>query len=303
MSSHRVKAYFYLILVAAIWGMAGPIIKYTLGGIEPLPFLTIRFFISSLIAVPLLLFRKTNIFQKKHFKKALIFSFLASTVALGLLFAGIERTTALNATFITLIGPLLIAAAGVLYLNEHITKREKVGILIAFIGSVFLILQPLLEYGLNSGQLLGNILVFGYLLANTVSVVYAKQNLREHVDPLDLTSLMFIVGFVTLFPITLFLYKGDFITQISTLDTSHYLGILYMALISGSLAYYLWIKAQKTIEVGEAALFGYFKPIFATPLAIFWLGESFTPMFIFVTIIIITGVAVAEYKPGIKAKH
>jgi len=300
MRNHRLKAYTYLLLVAAIWGIAGPVIKYTLGGIDPLPFLTIRFFISSLVAVPILVFRKTNIFKKDHFKRVLIFGFLASTVALGLLFAGLERTTVLNASFITLTGPLIISAAGVVYLKEHVTKKEKIGMSIALIGSLILIIQPILTSGFSSGQMLGNILILGYLVANTVSVIYAKRNLREHVSPLDLANIMFIVGFLTLLPLTIYFYGSETLSYVTNLKSSYVLGILYMALISGSFAYYLWIKAQKTIEIGEAALFGYLQPIFAAPLAVYWLGESFTPVFLLGVVIIITGVVIAEYKPGIK---
>jgi drug/metabolite transporter (DMT)-like permease len=300
MRNYRLKAYIYLILVAAIWGIAGPVIKYTLGAIDPLPFLTIRFFISSLVALPMLIFRKTNIFTKDHFKNVIIFGFLTSTLALGLLFAGLERTTVLDASFITLTAPLLVTAAGVVYLKERVTKKEKIGMSIAFIGSLILIIQPILANGRTNGQLLGNILILGYLVANTASVIYAKKNLRERVDPLDLVNMMFVIGFVTLLPLTLYFYKGEFFTQIASLNKSYLLGILYMALISGSLAYYLWIKAQKSIEVGEAALFGYLNPIFAAPLALFWLGETLTPIFILGAIIIIIGVVVAEYKPGIK---
>jgi drug/metabolite transporter (DMT)-like permease len=300
MRNYRLRAYTYLLFVAAIWGIAGPVIKYTLGGIDPLPFLTIRFFISSLVAVPMLVFRKTNVFKKDHFKKVILFGFLASTIALGLLFAGIERTTVLNASFISLTGPLIISAAGVVYLKEHVTKKEKVGMSIALFGSLLLIIQPILTNGLSSGQMLGNLLVLGYLVANTISVIYAKRNLREHVNPLDLTSVMFIVGFLSLLPLTIYFYGSETLTYVTNLNTSYVLGILYMALISGSLAYYLWIKAQKTIEVGEASLFGYLQPIFATPLAVYWLGESLTPVFLVGAVIIITGVAIAEYKPGIK---
>ena len=300
MRNYRLKAYIYLLLVAAIWGIAGPVIKYTLGGIDPLPFLTIRFFISSLVAVPMLVFRKTNIFKKNHFKKVLIFGLLASTVALGLLFAGLERTSVLNASFISLTEPLLIAVAGVVYLNERITKKEKIGMSIALIGSLILITQPILANSLSDGQVLGNILILGYLVANTASVIYAKRNLRDHVNPIDLANIMFVIGFISLHPLTIYLYGSETLTYVSNLNSSYILGILYIALISGSLAYYLWIKAQKTIEVGEAALFGYLRPIFATPLAIFWLGESFTPIFILGAIIIITGVTIAEYKPGIR---
>jgi len=69
-----------------------------------------------------------------------------------------------------------------------------------------------------------------------------------------------------------------------------------MALLSGNLAYYLYVRAQKTIEVSEAVLFNYLQPLFTIPLAIFWLGESLSTSFIIGAIIIAFGLVIAEYK-------
>ena len=69
-----------------------------------------------------------------------------------------------------------------------------------------------------------------------------------------------------------------------------------MAIISGNLAFYLSNKAQKSIEIGEQSLFSYLYPLFSLPLAVLWLGEKVTPIYIFGGIIIIIGVAIAEVK-------
>ena len=69
-----------------------------------------------------------------------------------------------------------------------------------------------------------------------------------------------------------------------------------MALLSGSLAYTLSHAGQKTIEIGEAAVFSYLYPLFAAPLAVLWLGEKITPSFIFGGLVITVGVVIAEYK-------
>ena len=39
----RIKAYILILIVTIIWGVASPIIKYTLDGFDPLSFLTYRF--------------------------------------------------------------------------------------------------------------------------------------------------------------------------------------------------------------------------------------------------------------------
>ena len=49
------KAYLYLLLAAIIWGVAGPVIKIGLDDLSYDVFLTGRFLISALIAIPFLL--------------------------------------------------------------------------------------------------------------------------------------------------------------------------------------------------------------------------------------------------------
>ena len=53
---------------------------------------------------------------------------------------------------------------------------------------------------------------------------------------------------------------------------------------------------QKSIEIGEASLFAYLYPLFSTPLAVVWLGEKITPMFIVGAVVITIGVVIAEIK-------
>ena len=69
-----------------------------------------------------------------------------------------------------------------------------------------------------------------------------------------------------------------------------------MAVLSGTLAFYLANKAQKTIEVGEQSLFAYLYPVFSLPLAVLWLGEKITPVYVLGGIIIAIGVVIAEIK-------
>jgi drug/metabolite transporter (DMT)-like permease len=301
MNPHRLRAYVYLIIVALIWGIAAPVIKYTLQGIPSLPFLTYRFALSSSIAIIAFLLAGIHIPKiKETLPYVILYGFLVSTVALGLLFSGLEKTTVLDMTLITAVGPLLIALAGVIFLKEHITSREKIGMALAFSGSFVMLIEPLFNNGINFTQLSGNILVILYLLVNTLAVVVVKKLLRSKVSPLTLTNTSFILGFLTMLPITVITYGGrNLIETITQLELPFHLGVIYMALISGNFAYTLWVKAQKTIEISEAALFAYLYPIFSTPLAVLWLKESITSIFIVGALLIATGVVIAEYKPSL----
>lgn len=298
MNPYRLRAYFTLLFVYAIWGLATPVIKFTLGGISPLLFLFYRFAISTAVAIPIFLISGIH-FPKDRKTIFILISYgiLASSVSLGLLFFGLENTTVLDATLITLMIPLLISAAGVIYLKEHVTKREMFGMAIALVGTIFTVFEPLIQSAGDGTRLSGNILVFLYLLVTIVPSIQAKILLRNGVTPSLMTNLSFILGFITLVPFVFLKYNlGSVVATLQNTPIQYHLGVAYMALLSGTLAYTLANRAQKSIEVGEASVFSYLYPIFSAPLAVFWLGEKITLPFIIGAIIITVGVIIAEYK-------
>lgn len=294
----RIKAYLVLLFATAIWGVAGPVIKYTLGGIETVPFLTYRFALSALVGViTFLIFGFHLPKNPKLVIFLLIHSLFSSTIALGLLFFGLENTTVLEMTIITLAVPVLTSTAGAYFLREHVTKREKLGMAIALLGTLFTVVEPLFLNGGSATRFSGNILIFLYIVANILPAILAKKLLREDVKPNTLTSFSFIVGFLSFFAYVLIKNEAFVIIEtVRVLPLNFHLGVWYMAFLSGNLAYYLFNKAQKTIEVGDASVFAYLYPIFSTPLAVLWLGESIKPPFIIGAIIIIVGVVIAEVK-------
>lgn len=298
MNPHRLHAYILLLAVSIIWGVAGVVIKYTLGAFPPLVFLTYRFGIASLAAILSFFIFGFKIPKDKNVLLiSAFYGFLTSTVALMLLFFGTESTTAIDATLISATAPITIAAAGAIFLREHITGREKIGITIAFLGALITILEPVIKNGASFAGLGGNLLVFASVIVGTANAVLAKVLLRKGVDPLFATNASFIVGFLTTAPVAFIVHKpAEVVGLIGSSPLSYHLGVFYMALISGSLAYTLWHKAQKTIEIGEVGLFAYLYPVFGTPLAVFWLKEKITVPFIIGAAIIAVGVVIAEYK-------
>jgi len=298
MNPYRLRAYGLLLIVATIWGVAGVVIKFTLGGFDPLVFLTYRFAISAVASLIMVLFVGFRLpVDKKIIKLSLFYGFLTSTLALGLLFLGFDETTAIDATLISATGPIFISAGGLIFLKERVTIREKVGMGIAFFGTAITILEPVLRNTNGFAGLGGNLLVFASILVGVATAIFAKILLRNDLEPAMATNISFWVGFLTLTPIAVIVHSPEgIIEQIQTAPLIFHFGVLFMALLSGNLAYTLWHKAQKTIEVGEASVFGYLYPIFATPLAVVWLKEKITTPFMVGAIIIAIGVVIAEYK-------
>lgn len=298
MSQRRLHAYLYFLAVSFIWGIAGVVIKFTLQGIDPLSFLSYRFAISAGIALGyFLLFRYKLPKTLSAWIAIVIYSLFSTTFALSALFYGIERTTVLNLSLVTLTLPLLVEVAGVLFLGEKITRREKIGSAIAIIGAAFTIIEPILASNGNSGTFVGNLLIAAYMFFDITALVILKKLLRSKTSATDISQFSFIVGFASLIPVIIFVIgTNTFINTVISLPLKYQLGVWFMAIFSGTIAYVWRAKAQKTIEISESALFGYLVPVFGVPLAVLWLKETITPVFVIGAIIIAIGVFIAETK-------
>lgn len=297
MSPIRKKAYIQLLIVAAIWGCASSVIKFTLDGFSPTIFLTYRFFLSSVVA--LIIFAAIGVKIPKNPKILLLTlfnGFLISTVSLGLLFLGTNKTTAIDSNLISAMAPIIIAVASVFFLKERVTKRESIGILIALAGTLITVIDPVLIFKNGFSGLTGNLLVFASVIVTAATAIIAKILLRNNVDVIFSTNVSFIVGFITMLPFSLPKILNSKFSVITSVPISYHLGVLYMAAISGTLAYFLWQKAQKSIEVSEANLVEYLYPVFGAPLSIIWLGEKIDTPYVIGCVIIIVGVLLAELK-------
>jgi drug/metabolite transporter (DMT)-like permease len=303
--SAHTKAYLLLLFVTAIWGAAGPIGKYATDVFDPIIFLTYRFFLSSLVLVPLLFlihpksFHSLSSLPPKKLWLLLLSSLLGSTVQLLILFWGFSLTTSLDGTLIGTTSPLMTTIAGYWFLKEHITTQTKVGIGIAFLGSVVIILQPLLQSGaLFSGSLTGNAIIFVSQIIWTIYLLLTKTELKEHFTPIFMTTLMFFVGFVSMSGIAILTHSPyQILSSLQSGPPIAHFSVFYMALLSGALAYFLYAQAQRTVSVSKANLFTYLSPFFAAPLAYFWLHEPITTYLVIGTIITSIGVFIAEYRP------
>jgi drug/metabolite transporter (DMT)-like permease len=297
--SSRLKAFLYLTLTALIWGAAGPVIKFTLKEIDPLPFLAYRMGISAVFSAAFFLIK---IAKGRHFRNlranfplAALYGFLAVPVALGILFFGLDRSTVLDLTLIGVAGPILVTLGGAFFFHDHITHREKIGISVVILGVLLNSFSSL--FGSPSSlRLTGNLLLFIFLFADAGSILLAKKILQKKVRSGNLANLSFIIGAIVTIPIALLVLGPAFINSIIMLPPQYHLGVWYMALLSGNLAYFLYVRGMRSIEVSEAVLFNYLQPVFTIPLAIFWLGESLSPSFIVGAAIIIIGLIIAERK-------
>lgn len=286
MPKSRLIAYCLLLLNAALWGFAPPIIKHALTYTSPVTFLFTRYLIATILFFPIFLIYKTKHPQSHQPKHLLLLALLGTPLTLLPLFYGLQATTSIEASVLESVSPIFIILGSLVYLRESVRPKEWLGILLALAGTALITLQPILNGAtLNSLSIKGNVLIILSDLFWAAFLILAK---KFHTDPIYLSFTSFLLSI----PLFLFLVLATHSPLLPA--TASLPAIFYMAIGGSIIAFWAYQEGQKRIEASEAAVFSYLKPIFTIPLAFLWLREPLSPITILATIVIISGVYLSE---------
>lgn len=288
-----------LIIANIIWGAAIPIFKYSLVNVPTFIFLCTRFFGAALIFFPAALVVH-KAFPIKDLIRICIGTLFGITFSIGLFFLGLQRAPSLNFSIIISISPILLYFCAVLLLKELPHWRVIVGNHIAFAGVLFIILVPIIIDGTyNPGETLGNFLFLLATISNVIFVLYAKKYLA-HINPYQLLFYMFAIAGLTLLPFAqLELQQWSW----AQLDSRGMIGLLYGTFFSSALAYYLQHWAIIRTDAQQIGVLTYIQPLVAIFIAIPLLHEVPSIYFYIGSILIISGVVLAEMHIQKKRKH
>ena len=291
----RTRSYLLLTLSAAIWGIGLPLIKKSYDQASPMEFLFHRYAFATVVSLPVVIIFWSKLkFKIKDLPELIGIGMLAGVISHILLYVGLDKTSAIEASLLGTLTPIFIVIGGGFFLKEIVTRSEKIGIAIAFLGSIVVVVEPFFngDQGFNLNHALGNLMVLANCITWGAAMLWMKKVAdKYHPFTIAFTSFVtaavayyFLVG-LTVPDFTL----GQIINQPLALTASLYQGIL-----GSVIALLLYQLSQKFIEASEATLFSYLIPLFSIPLAMIWLGEMPTPAFIFGGLIVILGLIVAE---------
>lgn len=114
-----------MLLNTICWGAALPLVKPGLEVTTPFRFLFFRFTAATLIILPFLiwqLWKKPQLLTAVP--KIIGLELIGTTLALSLLYVGLNHTSALEASLLTTTAPLFITLGGVIFLRERQEKHE-----------------------------------------------------------------------------------------------------------------------------------------------------------------------------------
>jgi len=295
LSSKRSYAYALLLLNTVLWGLSPPIIKVALNFVSINQFLLGRYLLASLIFLPIYLLSKHKLKigpPAGGWKLIIFLALLGTPLTLIPLYEGIKLTSSIEASILTATGPLTIIIGGWIFLKEKITQNEKIGLVVAIIGTLLLVLGPLISDGPGfKFSLLGNLLILGSNLIWTAFLLLVK---KLKVDASQISLVSYLVA-IPVFAFLLFLEPSSLNTKYSILNTSALFGIIYMAIAGSIIAFWAYTKGQEYVEASEAAVFTYLQPLITFPLAYFWLHEGIGAVGLAACLLIAAGVYISEY--------
>ncbi|MDP3730992.1 MAG: DMT family transporter [bacterium] len=295
--------YLALLLAHMIWGGNFVVAKVTLQEFPTYTLAFLRFALASLFLAPFFLAETRKIkIDKKDFPKLTLIGVLIITLNIAFFFTGIQKTTAINASVLTLVIPMLSVLLGWLFLKEKVYLINLAGIFAGLMGALIIVGVPKAIFGEASSQsLIGNFLIILASVVWVTGAIISRQMLQKY-SSLTVVAFAFLIGMITFFPLAAFEYieNPGWTNRITLVGL---LGLLYMTMLSSVSAYFLFEWGLAKTNIITANLFQYIEPFVATTLAVLILSESLSIDFAIGAILIAVGVFLGTFAKEAHHRH
>lgn len=275
-----------LVLVSFIWGLTYTILKYSLETLAPAQIAFFRFFVSSLLFIPILL-----IFREKYSSADIlrIIALALTGVMMYQLFFiyGEKGMSAGNASFVVSMEPIFIVLFSVALREDKLHLRFLLGIAIATVGLIVL-LQP---QSMKLNEYLSVLLILIAAASWGVYTVLGRKLLAAH-NPVNVTAMVSVIGAVMLFP-----FSGtDSISILVSLRGNALAAILFLGILATFLGYILWFDGLKYVKASVAGTTLYLTPFVTVLTADFMLSEAPSLATVAGGLLITMGIAISNIK-------
>jgi len=231
----------------------------------------LRFIIASIILIPLLL-RQEKQFPYIRYKDLFILFLQALTgVFLFNVFMlyGLKFTTAIEAGIITSTLPAAIGLVSFLFLKERLTIKKGFGIIFAVLG--VLLINFIGGELSNLNSLLGNFLILGAVLGETLFITFGKL-VSNRLTPLTISTMMSIFGLIMFLPFSIY-EAMDF--DFSSVGMGDWINILYFGIVVTVFAFLLMYQGLSKVSASSAGVLTSVLPLSSITLSFLILKEEF----------------------------
>ncbi len=221
----------------------------------------------------------------KDFKTLAFVIICGSIVAPLLLLNGLSQTTAVNSSLLLNAESLFTVAIAFIFLNERCAKKEYIGILLLFVGVIFVTTNGAFQNLTLTENLLGNLLIIGacffWGIDNNLSKFLSKKR-----DIILVTGLKCFIGGSALLSLS-FLLGLSFSIPIISIPY-----ILFVGAFSIAFSILFFLFALRKIGSMRTGVIYSLSSLFGAVLAFVVLRESFTVIQLIAGSVMILGIYV-----------
>ena len=207
---------------------------------------------------------------KKHWKIIFLLGLFGIASFNTLLYTAAHSTTAINIALTQSVMPVVIVLISFILFRDKIAPLQLFAIILCTLGAGYIVIRGdwhrLLQLEFVIGDLIMLLAVCLYAL---YSVLLRK---RPNIQPMSFLTTTFAVGVILLLP--LYLWERQTVPPLE-LTQPVIISLLYVAFCPSILAYLFWNRGIHEIGANRAGLYINLIPLFASLLAVLFLGERF----------------------------
>ena len=289
------KYHLVAFLVVAIWGTTFVSTKLLLlNGLSPAHIFTLRFIIAYVMLLGASCFLPRHKWMSKNWKDELIMFGLGVTGG-SLYFltenAAMNYTTTTNTSLIVCLCPLFASLLiSICYKSERLHGLQIVGSLLAAIGVTIVVLN---------GRFVLHLSPIGDALAFAACLCWALYSLllipaSKRYDTLFITRKVFAYGLLSMLPYYAIYPEMPPMEALLRYDTI--LQLLFLGCIASTICFLVWNWVIRRLGAIVTTNYVYFNPVVTILCAWMVLNERITGWFLLGTVMILTGMYLADRK-------
>lgn len=282
-----------LLVVAIVWGTTYLSIRVAVETIPAWFVAAMRQTIASLILMTILIYRKELAWMGwTYLRRQIVLSTLMVVMANGMVTVAEETIPSGLTSLLNSLNPLVVFLACVAVGLQKPSWKGFIGVMIAFLGVVFIFrdgISELLDPNYKTGIMFLCFAISGW----TIGTIYTKKN--SHKSNHILLDLFYQFAFSAVAQFALaFLFSGS--TSLSNWSLHSLMAVTYLAVFGSVLTFFCYHYALKRVSPTEVSILTYFNTVIALFLGWLILDEVITKDIIIATVLIITGVFITNYR-------
>jgi drug/metabolite transporter (DMT)-like permease len=237
----------------------------------PIGFAFWRWVLASLIVLPFALRHIVRQWTevRRSWKLLLLLSLLGISGFNTLLYTAVHSTTAINGALIQTTMPAVIILISLVLYREKSTAVQLFGVVLCTAGAAMIVVRGSLSMLMQLNFATGDFLIIAAVGLYALYSVLLRD--RPAIHPLAFLAITFSLGALGLLP---FYFCERLFTGPLDLDLRVAGSIAFVAIFPSIVAYFCWNRGVQLIGANRAGLFINLVPVFASVLAILFLGES-----------------------------